>query len=590
MRCNATALSQALHADLSEYIDVQLPSWAPDSTATQVACYAIRDSFMKKFMETDEPSTTACAAALKKFLAVNKRCGEWSIPYEYSSDEELVEGVKNSLYDFWYRSDGCGNQSPLINDFRELFARGGVGPGANINARDTDFYTKMFDSDLSGTGDLPQLWERCISQKGLWDDAHASNMKVHRMRVVETSSYSFVNKTTKIARGICTEPTINMWFQKGAGAILEDRLSSFYGIRLNTQPDRNSALARLGSIDGSFATIDLESASDSLSVNVLREILPRGMFSTLMSLRTPVTKLPTGERVALNMISTMGNGFNFPLQTCLFSAIVHSVYRYIGLRKRRERLKPFKCSWLGDTRYDYGVFGDDIIVDTRACRLTLRVLYLLGFVVNTDKTFIEGRFRESCGSDYVDGVNVRGVYCKSLKTEQDLFATINSLNMWSTKTGVILSRTVACLVKGVRDPHKRFVPPDEDASAGIFTPVEYASSYKKTRNGRILYYPRVPREWQFHILGDVVWTYKEQVRRNYNPSGLLIAFLAGGIRGYSVTLRQRVVRYKTKQKWTPNWGYFSPRPLEHPPGFSRCRQFVDACNHNFVNCEFWRGG
>lgn len=574
MRVNAAALSKALLADMADEIDVQLPSWAPDSTPREVACYALRDSFMKKFMETDEPSPTACAAALKKFIAVNTRCKSWVIPYEFSQDDVLVGELKRTLHEFWYR-----DESPLVNDYRDLFLRGRAGPGASISARDTDFYTKMFDSDLSCTATIPQIWERCYPLNGLWAEAEAFRSTIHGINVVEHSNYSFVNKTTTIARGICTEPSLNMWLQLGLGSVLETRIRECFGIDLALQPDINRELARRGSIEGQLCTVDLESASDSMALNVLEELLPRSFMGVLKTLRTPRTRLPDGSEVELHMVSTMGNGFTFPLQTMLFASVVKSVYRYLGLNFLGRGLASGRT---------FSVFGDDIIVDKRAIRLVLRLLHLLGFVVNNDKTFVEGRFRESCGADYVDGVNVRGVYCKRLRSEQDLFTVINGLNRWTAKTGVPVQRTIELLVSGVRSPRRNFVPPDEDDAAGIHSPVEYAraNNYRSTRIGLIQYHPRLPRAWEFIVIGGCVWTYKEQVRRNYNPSGLLISFLAGSIRGYRVTLRQRVVRYTTKRKWTPNWGYMRPRPLEGLSGPSGCRRFVDACNRNFVNSGF----
>jgi hypothetical protein len=534
---------------------------------------------MKKFMSTDRPSDSACDAALKKFLAVNKRCKEWVIPFEFSQDEMLVEGVKQSLYEFWYKN----NQSePLVSDMRELFLRGRAGPGASISARDTDFYTKMFDSSLSSTAGLPPIWERCVSMTGLWSSAEHERQKLHGIDVVECSRYSFVNKTTKIARGICTEPSINMWFQLGLGSVLEDRLSSFYGVDIKQQQFVNRALARRGSVEGCFSTIDLESASDSLCTSVLKQILPRSFFAWLEMLRCKETQLPSGERVELSMISTMGNGFTFPLETVVFCSIVQSVYRYLGI--------PLKGRGLAETR-NFGVFGDDIIVDSKATRLVLRLLYLLGFQANADKTFVEGRFRESCGADYIDGINIRPVYVKSLKTEQDLFVIVNGLNRWCTRLGLTLARTTSLLLSGIRNPVKRFVPPDEDDSAGLHVPVEYArlANYESTRIGLMYYHARVPREWEFIVIGGACWTYKEQVRRSYNPSGLYIAFLSGNIRGYRVSLRQREVRYTTKRRCTPRWGYLPPRPLEDPHGPSRYRRFVDACDRNLVSFGFGAG-
>lgn len=539
MRVNADALFSALLSDLSTEIDPHVSQWGPDSTPKQVACYQLRASLLKKFTREGKPSKEACAAAMEKFLAVNERCGSWSIPYEFSIDELLIGEVKLALHEFWYYPEPC------VSSFNQLFHCGRAGPGASVKARAPDFYTKMFDSPLSATGDLHFVWERLCEQVPLWAEASRQQRWSRSSIVVESSNYSFVNKTTTIARGICTEPSVNMWFQLGFGECLNRRLGKVYGYDPALQPDRNRVMARRGSFDGSLSTIDLESASDSMSLHILEEILPADFFRWLTLLRCRRTTTPQGKLVELNMVSTMGNGFTFPLQTLLFHSVVKSAYRLLGIPLNRGRLDvegqndPFAVS------RNFSVFGDDIIVDTRAVRLVLRGLYLLGFKVNEDKTFVEGPFRESCGADYVNGVNVRGVYIKSLNTQQDVFVAINTLNRWSAKTGVSLPETLDVLLRSVPYPHSRLTPPDEDDAAGIHVPVSIASSYNPLvrkdygkhdrRNTHVNIRPykaSVPVLRYMEIKDGFIRVDVEGAQpRNYNPSGLMLAGLAGYIRG-----------------------------------------------------------
>jgi len=72
-----------------------------------------------------------------------------------------------------------------------------------------------------------------------------------------------VPKKTEIDRVACKEPDINMWLQKGVGSFIRAQLKRT-GINLNDQ-SKNSSLARLGSLSGDLATLDLSSASDSVS-------------------------------------------------------------------------------------------------------------------------------------------------------------------------------------------------------------------------------------------------------------------------------------------------------------------------------------
>ncbi len=585
MAIQPAALYRALLSDLSEYIDVTvqpegLPGWSVDSSSRDVACYALRDSLLKKYQETDRPGPSACAAAQEKFLGVNESCKDRVIPYEFSSDEVLIGEVKRALHDFWFSGF---EHAPLVSCVSQCFLAGRAGPGASIQARDTDFYTKFFDSALTGTRDLPYLWERCVSKIPTWSEADRLRAVRYGTSVVESSKYSFVSKTATVARGICTEPSINMWFQLGFGKHLEVALKYHFGVDLSTQPDVNRELADVGSRDDSLVTLDLESASDSIAISVLKEILPKSMLDWLLLFRSPSTILPSGEVLALNMVSTMGNGFTFPLMTAIFLAVAKASMHLEGI--------TFKSRGVIRER-NVGVFGDDIIVPSGAYSRVLRGLYLLGFKVNETKTFVKGRFRESCGGDFYEGVNVRGVYVKSLRTEQDLFVAINNLNRWTAKTGVKLPDTVSLLVSAIKNPQRKLTPFDENDDAGIHYPAYGLrhSSYRANTAALRLYNASVPRKWDFIIVGDVVWTYRSQVSRLLNPQGSLIAFLAGNIRGYRVTLRQKETRYTTKRKASPRWDYFPPRPLEGLPGPSGGKRFVDACERNFVSSVLACGG
>lgn len=89
--------------------------------------------------------------------------------------------------------------------------------------------------------------------------------------VVKGSEYFTVPKTATKLRGACKEPELNMLCQKAIGSMIRKRLRNV-SIDLNDQT-RNQSLAREGSITGDLATIDLSSASDSVSLAMLR-LLP----------------------------------------------------------------------------------------------------------------------------------------------------------------------------------------------------------------------------------------------------------------------------------------------------------------------------
>lgn len=199
-----------------------------------------------------------------------------------------------------------------------------------------------------------------------------------------------VPKNAKTDRVIAAEPTANIFLQLGVGAYLRSRLRS-YGVDLNSQV-RNQELAQKA-VSSSLATLDLSAASDSIAVGLCKVLLPPEMFDVLYALRTPNYKL--GEEVhEFHKFSSMGNGYTFPLQSLLFWAAAKAV-----------------CE-SSDARGPIGVYGDDIIVPQSAAKQLIALLSGFGFKVNEDKSFISGRFFESCGKHYFDGVDVTPIYQK----------------------------------------------------------------------------------------------------------------------------------------------------------------------------------
>lgn len=535
MKCSSDRLYQYVLEDLSDFL-----SDAPERTSRQYAASALKESLLKKYLEGDTTSREADTKALRLFESVNESLISAHREPETLMDQHLLGELKSSLDRFWFLS---GTDS-LVTDLDDLFIEGRVGPGSSLGAKSTDFYTKLFDSKLTTTSFHLYNHYRKMSQR---TELHSSAEKLRLERfgdcdIVEHSKLLFVPKRNDISRTICVEPSLNMFYQLGFARILERRLNQVFSINLSSQPDFNRELARRGSIDNSFSTIDLSSASDSLSIGVLRSILPKGFFSWLMALRTPNTRLPDGRSVGLRMISTMGNGFTFPLETIIFSSVVESAYRVSGIPLRRNT---------AGSAGNFAVFGDDIVSDTNCTSKILRLLHLLGFSVNRSKTFVEGPFRESCGADWFLGQPVRGVYIKTLKTQQDRYVAINLLNDWSATTGISLSRSVQYLLESVR---RVLVPPHTGLDEGIHVPLSMSERPRFDRNGAFKYHSFKPAPFQIRIKEDGTFSGRWKTK-DPNFPGLELSAVAGYLRSQAITLRQRVIRYVMKKGVTPYWDH-----------------------------------
>jgi hypothetical protein len=553
-------LFEDLLADLSGYLPAGFKpgdDWSPDLDYQQVAAISLVKSFYKKLRKSQRGTTPeGDAVAWGKFLRSNERCRTWSLDPNTSLDEELCGEFRNLLYRFFY-PEGY-NLTFHLND---LFDRGRCGPGVAVGARGEDFYTKFFDSPLTSTTDrLYAAYSNAVSndQRSTWGTAETiRSTRWGEPALVPGSRFCFVPKDDSTSRLIAIEPNLNMFYQLGLGRLLEERLVSFFGLDITSQPQINQEAARFGSVTNDLATLDLSNASDSMGKTMLEWALPRPVRDLLWLLRSPCGASPSGDLLELNMVSTMGNGFTFPLETLLFSCVVVACIKSYGV----QPIRPYKI--LGPNHPDlfklgcWGVFGDDIICHRLITHRVVRLLTLLGFEVNRDKSYVEGVFRESCGRDYYRGRDTRGVYIKRLDTPESRYVAINGLNVWSAKTGISLRRTIKRLVDSVKWLP---IPPAENHDAGIRVP--FSMVFNVTSRDRhtqaVIYRKRVGNPKRLTIKDGEILVPKQAKRRFVNPSGLMLAFLHGSIRDYRISLRQSDFRYHTKQGITPFWDYIPP--------------------------------
>lgn len=210
----------------------------------------------------------------------------------------------------------------------------------------------------------------------------------------------FVPKNAKIHRTIIKEGSVNTMLQCALGDEMSRRLAAF-GIDLSDQ-SRNQRLALQGSLDGSLATLDLSSASDTISTELVFSLLPFDWAFLLNQSRSSTVQLD-GKRLRLEKFSSMGNGFTFPLESLIFWAIS-------------------SCAVEGGFA---SVYGDDIVVPTENCERVIRLLEICGFSINLKKSYWAGPFRESCGADYIRGLDIRPYYQKKLVSPAELFRLHN---------------------------------------------------------------------------------------------------------------------------------------------------------------------
>lgn len=287
---------------------------------------------------------------------------------------------------------------------------------------------------------------------------------------VRGEEYFTVPKKFNIRRAAAMQPTLNASLQVARGRELRRKLKINTGtsigkggvlIRragwdLRRAQDIHREVAMKASADRSFCTIDLSSASDTLSKVLVELLLPRSWFKALDKLRCHFIEgspaqgsvssqayiEPDGEFVGpprpcepaylLEKFSAMGNGFTFELETIIFAAIACYVTRSSGF-------------W-GELGFDVFVFGDDIIVRDELYSEVKAVLEFCGMSVNHEKSFHgQTPFRESCGGDFFNGVDVRGFFTeKAPSGPLEVVTLANQVKRCAEKAGLLglnLNRT-----------------------------------------------------------------------------------------------------------------------------------------------------
>ncbi len=252
-----------------------------------------------------------------------------------------------------------------------------------------------------------------IDSTPLWDQP---------IRICDGNVVFTVPKDCEIDRAACKEPALNQLLQTSVGNYIRRRLKLF-GIDLNDQ-SRNRALACKGSKTGRFATIDLKSASDTISQRCVFELLPLSWVSLLDDFRSPSGLLPDGKVRVWEKHSTMGNGYTFELESLLFWALTRATIDMTRF-SRNKRYYPRATH--------VSVYGDDIICPSHYFNEVARTLTSVGFTINEKKSFHTGSFRESCGGHFYNGLDVKPFYIrKPIDSPDRVIWLLNALRRWSS--------------------------------------------------------------------------------------------------------------------------------------------------------------
>lgn len=217
-----------------------------------------------------------------------------------------------------------------------------------------------------------------------------------------------VPKSSTALRTITVEPMLNQFVQQALNTHLREEIDKCpvlsQCLTLSSQLP-NQKLAIEGSITRDWVTVDLSSASDRLSTSLVEAAFrhrPR-YLSAILGCRTPT--VDTGDAVIdLKMYAGMGNATTFPIQSYVFALIaltsMAGTNEVVSYRKLKALARNIR------------IFGDDIVIKREYYPGLAEWIKHCGLLINHNKTFTEGNFRESCGVDAWKGHKVTPIYLR----------------------------------------------------------------------------------------------------------------------------------------------------------------------------------
>lgn len=261
--------------------------------------------------------------------------------------------------------------------------------------------------------------------------------KMCKTSVATWNRVEFVAKNWKTDRTIACEQEGSLCFQLAFDTYVKRRLRK-YGIDLSDQSS-NQEDARLGSIYGTFATVDMSMASDTVAYNTVAWLFPEPWFNYLCAHRASHYLMGSLQKYA--KFSSMGNGATFGIETLVFTAMARA------------------C---GSTKGH--IYGDDVTIEPQYLSKFFRLLTFFGFVPNTEKTCLRGPYRESCGHHYYNGKLVTPFFVRSTDRwdAPNAAHNVNGLSLISTH-GELWRR----LKRFVAENKLLLVPYSERSNSGV---------------------------------------------------------------------------------------------------------------------------
>lgn len=226
---------------------------------------------------------------------------------------------------------------------------------------------------------------------------------------VACAKVALVPKDSRGPRIISMEPLEIQWIQQGIGRALikylEHAPTPCHGMVNFTNQDVNRGLAQSSSVHSSslkerMVTLDMKDASDRVSLWLVNQLLPLHCLRAFKACRSQQTELPGGNRIQLRKFAPMGSALCFPVESLIFWALAEGAVNTLCRFGDMKSLTPMF------------VYGDDLIVPYWAVSKIRAVFEEVHLRFNESKCCVGRFFRESCGLDAFQGIDVTPIRLK----------------------------------------------------------------------------------------------------------------------------------------------------------------------------------
>lgn len=327
------------------------------------------------------------AKAEEKYVAIEKDLSETTISQSW---KELLRKTFETLL------PKCAN-SNVHDVFSSNRPRNGPGAFAG-SAHIRKYIAPSYESykRLSGrvTGTHPK---HMAAFSGYFKPYPSAPTGVNAKGTLRSAEILFVPKDSRGPRVISKEPYLTLKAQMAYQDWFSVALERETDFRINFRSQsKNQDLCREGSLTGYWACGDLQDASDrvrdSLWLCITRNAPAHRWFRRHS--RSGSAQLPSGSIIKLKKFANMGSGLCFPV---LAVVVWLSATLAISIKHRVPLKLAGRCVY---------VYGDDLIVPSDYMDAAKWGLEQSGLVLNVNKSYSKGKFRESCGADYYDGIDV----------------------------------------------------------------------------------------------------------------------------------------------------------------------------------------